>query len=208
MPVIKILTLLHPDALFRPFLKSCGAIDSINIYFAVVKLKKMKFRYKILICLLASSLISGCVSTRSAEELRGIQQNEGFVSTELDYVGSTGAYHYFEQEKGRREQAEIIKWTKLYRVPKGELSFTDVDEMPYKLTDDKKVKVKISSAQPYTLRRCKNRHQEYEERIREYKERAKGLKERMSSAITGAVGGSTSGVQLPSAPANTSEKEP
>lgn len=168
----------------------------------------MKFRYKILICLLLSSLIPGCVSTRSAEEMRGIQQNEGFVTTELDYVGSTDSYHYFEQEKGRREQDEIIKWTKLYRVPKEELSFTDVKELPYKLPDDKKMKVKISSAQPYTLRRCKDRHKEYEERIREYKERAKGLKERMSSAITGAVGGSTSGVQLPSGPAHTSEKQP
>ena len=80
--------------------------------------------------------------------------------------------------------------------------------MPYKLPDDKKVKVKISSAQPYTLRRCKDRHKEYEERIREYKGRVQGLKERMSSAISGAVGAGASDVQLPSVLGSTSEKEP
>ena len=29
--------------------------------------------------------------------MRGIQQHEGFLTSSLDYVGSTDSYHYFEK---------------------------------------------------------------------------------------------------------------
>lgn len=120
--------------------------------------------------------------------MRFIQQKEGFSTTELDYVGSTESYHYFEQEKGKYEDGEVVKWAELYRVPREELAFTDVDEMPYKLPADKKVKVKISSAQPFTLRKCKDKNKETAERLKEYRERAKGLKERLSNALNDSLG--------------------
>ena len=161
----------------------------------------MNNRIIILIALpIIFTLLSGCVSTRSAEEMRGIQQHEGFLRSSLDYVGSTDSYHYFEKDifvfgKG--------KDTKLYRVPIEELAFTDVEEMPYRLPEGKKVEVKISSAPPYTLRRCQDKYEKYKEEAK----RLKGTQERVFNAILDKANGKTSSEQPP-ASNSTSEKEP
>jgi len=43
--------------------------------------------------------LSGCVSTKSVEELKQIQDTEGFFSKSLFYTGSTKSFHYFDQYK-------------------------------------------------------------------------------------------------------------
>lgn len=112
----------------------------------------MNNRITVLIALsMLFALLSGCASTRSAEEMSVIQENEGFTTKELYYLGSTDSYHYFEQETFAHET--YIKETKPYRIQKEELTFNDFDVMPYKLPEDKRIEVKISSTPPYTARR-------------------------------------------------------
>jgi predicted DNA-binding antitoxin AbrB/MazE fold protein len=141
-------------------------------------------------------------STRSAEEMRGIQQHAGFLTSSLDYVGSTDSYHYFEQDLFVLGQSKLTD-TKLYRVPKEELAFTDVEEIPYRLPEGKKVEVKISSASPYTLRKCQDKHEKYKEEAKRLKE----AQERVFKAILDKANGKTLSEQPP-APNSTSEKEP
>ena len=142
------------------------------------------------------ALLSGCASTRSAEEMRDIQQREGFFTKELYYVGSTESYHYFEQVTSEKSM-------KLYRVPKEQLVFTNVAEMPYRLPDDQVAKVKISSAPPYTLRIT----QSDREKCIEYKKRIDGLEKRVSNAMMDKINGQPADVKPPP-PASTSDKKP
>ena len=69
------------------------------------------------------------------------------------------------------------------------LTFTDVEEMPYRLPEDKKMEIKISSAPPYTLRRCQDKFRKY----RDEGKRLKEAQERMFKAILDKVNEKGSG---------------
>ena len=107
---------------------------------------------KLLTLLFLSTLLSGCVSTKSVKVAREIQQKNGYRTHSLWYHGSTKEYHYFSQ----KQQSSIFNdgntW---FKVPYYELYVND--KLLFLYGQKKNIKVRISSEQPYLLTRRKDK---------------------------------------------------
>jgi DNA-dependent RNA polymerase auxiliary subunit epsilon len=117
----------------------------------------MKIKHIVLLFIILTNV--GCVSSKSVNDAREMQQTEGFYSTSLWYHGSTESYHYFTQSQLENLVFSMLKlqhqklkdvW---FKVPFYELYVNDELIFPYGIDDQYKIKAKISSEQPYILKR-------------------------------------------------------
>ncbi len=104
-------------------------------------------------------LLSSCTATRSAAEMKEIQDTKGFLTKSLYYTGSGSRHHYFEQprwiERGWWVPGANTDGHDAYRVRRTQL------EVPAKLLfarstyqgeeDPQRVKVRIVGGPPFRV---------------------------------------------------------
>ena len=145
---------------------------------------------KILYAILMIIIFSGCVSTVSVKKARELQQTKGFYSKSLYYHGSTDVYHFFSQIQSDHSFWALFKRKGIFaskevcfKIPFYELYVNDL-LFPYEA--EEKLKVRISSHQPFILKRKATLKDKLERIIietKEFKNKFDGFDERIRDAI-------------------------